>query len=278
MSATAPAVSEIRDYLLRRMSETGRARFEQAYFADDTLLDRIEAEEDVLVSDYVLGKLSDTDRQLFEGSLLGTPYYQDRVETTSRLKLKISQHHSFRRPPAGSTSQAPDHRLFPGRTGTVVGFAFLTLLLAAALASALRLKSDLEKERAKAARAPALPVSTSHAAVVPVAQTVSFEASPFAGPAFVRLARPLGTPLLLVFSRRLVPLAARSWEVVISDGRKNLFESGPQALPPDDNGDLALRLPPGIPPVGRVGVLLRLQEPRGRVEKFLGGLETVDRP
>jgi hypothetical protein len=278
MSATVPSIVEIRDYLLRRMSETGRARFEAAYFADDTLLDRIEAEEDVLVSDYVLGKLSESDRRFFEESLLGTPYYQDRVETTSRLKLQISQHHWFRRPPGVSGSPAADNRLFPGRTGTLVGFAFLMLLLIAALASALRLKSDLEKERAKAARAPALPVSTAHAAVVPVAQTVAFDALPFAGPSFVHLARPLGTPLLLVFPRRLVPGAARSWEVILMDGRKTVWESGPQSARPTDDGDLALSLPPGVPPVGRVGVLLRVVADPPRPDRFLGGLETVDRP
>ena len=34
-----------------------RARFEEAYFTDDSLLDRIEAAEDLLVSDYVLTSL-----------------------------------------------------------------------------------------------------------------------------------------------------------------------------------------------------------------------------
>jgi hypothetical protein len=278
MSTTFPPASDIRDYLLRRMSETGRARFEEAYFTDDGLLDRIEAEEDTLVSDYVLGKLAEGDRRLFEDSLLGTPYYQERVETTSRLKLQIAQNRAFRRPAAPGASAAADNRLFPGRTGTVVGFAFLTILLVASLASALSLKSDLARERAKTARSPALPVSTSSAAVVPLAQTVAFDTSPFAGPSFVRLARPLGTPLLLVFPRRLVAEGARSWDVVLSDGKKIIWESGPQNPRPADDGDLALRIPAGVPPVGRAGVLLRVAADPPRPDRFLGGLETADRP
>ena len=82
MSAAAPGSPEIRDYLLRRMPETARTRFEEAYFRDDRLLDRIESEEDLLVADYVLGRLPDAERHLFEQSLLDTPYYRDRVETT----------------------------------------------------------------------------------------------------------------------------------------------------------------------------------------------------
>jgi len=75
LSATAPGSPEIRDYLLRRMPETARTRFEEAYFRDDRLLDRIESEEDLLVADYVLGRLPDAERHLFEESLLDTPYF-----------------------------------------------------------------------------------------------------------------------------------------------------------------------------------------------------------
>ena len=41
MSATAPGSPEIRDYLLRRMTDSLRAKFEEAYFKDDRLLDRL---------------------------------------------------------------------------------------------------------------------------------------------------------------------------------------------------------------------------------------------
>jgi hypothetical protein len=87
-----PAVERgrIREYLLRSLAESERASFEESYFADDELLDRVEAEEDLLVSDYDLGRLSDADRRRFEKALLGTPYYPERVETTTRLRLRIA--------------------------------------------------------------------------------------------------------------------------------------------------------------------------------------------
>ena len=151
MSASSTGSAEIRDYLLRRMADTTRGRFEEAYFRDDTLLDRIEAEEDALVSDYVLGRLSEGEKRLFEDSLLETPYYKQRVETTSRLHLKVGLPGLF---PEAPTPPVGDARLFPGRTGVGVAFSLLTLLLVAALLSAMRLKSDLTRARLElAARA-----------------------------------------------------------------------------------------------------------------------------
>ncbi len=113
MSASSPGSAEIRDYLLRRMTDTARGRFEEAYFRDDTLLDRIEAEEDALVSDYVLGHLSDGERRLFEESLLGTPYYRDRVETTSRLRLKVGSAIALSAAPRRAP-RPPTRASFPG--------------------------------------------------------------------------------------------------------------------------------------------------------------------
>lgn len=86
----------IRGYLLRRLGDDERQTFEESYFADDALLDRVEAEEDLLVTDYVLGRLSDEDRRRFEQALLGTPYYRERVETTTRLRRRIARDHKVR--------------------------------------------------------------------------------------------------------------------------------------------------------------------------------------
>ena len=47
VSATAPGSPEIRDYLLRRMPDTQRAPLRGGVLSDDTLLDRIESEEDL---------------------------------------------------------------------------------------------------------------------------------------------------------------------------------------------------------------------------------------
>jgi len=141
-----PSPAEIRDYLLRRLPDERRGQIEEAYFKNDALLDEVEAEEDQLVTEYVLGKLSESDRRRFEDSLLGAPYYKERVETTTRLQQQISRHPAFLRRERMPTSQTglSDPRLFPGRTGFVVGFALLTILLIAATISAWMLKREVE--------------------------------------------------------------------------------------------------------------------------------------
>ncbi|MEO6324478.1 MAG: hypothetical protein ABIT01_16625 [Thermoanaerobaculia bacterium] len=290
--STAPAAQEIRDYLLRRMSESGRTRFEAAYFADDALLDRVESEEDLLVSDYVLGKLTESDRRRFEGSLMGTPYYQERVETTSRLKQRLSQHRAFIRPsraemPAAPVygrriedrstrpALAPEDRLFPGRTGIVVAFSLLGLLLLASFASALRLRSELEKAREKPAPLP-VAARASTGGVVPIAETVVFDTGLEAGPGFRSLERADGTPMLFVFPNRLLPRGIRQWEVSLMDAQNQaVWTSGRQVREPSSGSDFAVRLPPGVPPPGRVTVLLRVEAEAGSRNVFCGVLELV---
>ena len=110
MSAITPSPGEIRDYILRRLPEPRRARLEELYFRDDTLLERVEEAEDQLVSDYVLGRLSPADRKIFEDSLLGTPYYRDRIETTAQMRLRLSRHKAFLK-----GRRSPASRLLPGR-------------------------------------------------------------------------------------------------------------------------------------------------------------------
>ncbi|MFI5119621.1 MAG: hypothetical protein ACHQM4_04370 [Thermoanaerobaculia bacterium] len=275
MSLSSPGSAEIRDYLLRRMTDTARGRFEEAYFRDDTLLDRIEAEEDALVSDYVLGHLSDGDRRLFEQSLLGTPYYRERVETTSRLRLKVGSPTLF--PPRPPTASAPDARLFPGRTGTLVAFSLLTLLLIAALLSALRLKSDLARARRELAARPAPSAGpAAQAGVVPLAQTVVLGAERAFGPTMASLRRAPGGAILLSFPRALIDPEIRSFSVVLSDGRKVAWESAVFPSKERDEGDVSLRLPPGVPPAGSYSVLLRTPDAPERPETLLGILEILD--
>lgn len=274
MSALAPGPEEIRDYLLRRMQDQARGRFEEAYFQDDTLLDRIEAEEDALVSDYVLGRLDTAERRLFEESLLGTPYYRDRVETTSRLKLKIEAPGLFR-----GRTEAPggDARLFPGRSGAAVAFGLLTLLLVAALLSAMRLKSDLTRARLELARPLNAANPAALAGVVPLAQTVLFAGEQGAGPAITTLRRAAGGAILLSFSRSLAGRAPSILSVALLDGKRVVWESA--AFPSKDveEGDLSLRLPPGVPPAGSYAVLLRAPGAPEKAATLLGILEITER-
>jgi hypothetical protein len=274
VSATAPSSGEIRDYLLRRMTEAGRTRFEEAYFADDALLDRIEAEEDGLVSDYVLGKLPEAERKLFEESLMGTPYYQERVETTSRLKLQIQSHRSFLRP-AKTTGALAGRDV--NRTATVVGFSILTLLLVAAVASALRLKSDLGMANAKAAALAAAPATPAPASNAPPLRTVVLDPPATQGPPFARVLRSAGTPLAFTFSRWLVPDGTIRLQVLLLDGNRVAWDSQPLPADVQEQGDVAIRLPADLPAEGVYGVLLRSLGSSGTAgERFLGVLEIRD--
>jgi hypothetical protein len=258
------------------MTDTARGRFEEAYFRDDNLLDRIEAEEDALVSDYVLGHLSEGERRLFEQSLLGTPYYRERVETTSRLRLKVDSASLF--PPRLATASAADARLFPGRTGVAVAFSLLALLLVAALLSALRLKSDLSRARLELAAKPGPAAGpAAQAGAIPLAQSVVLGAERTTGPAISSLRRPPGGAILLSFPRALLGRENPSFSVVLSDGKNVAWESAVFLSKELDEGDVSLRLPPGVPPAGAYSVLLRTPGAPERQETLLGVLEITDR-
>jgi hypothetical protein len=275
VSALAPGPEEIRNYLLRRMPDTVRGRFEEAYFRDDTLLDRIEAEEDALISDYVLGRLSAAERRLFEDSLLGTPYYKNRVDTTSRLKLKIGAPGLF---PDRAEAPAGDARLFPGRSGTGVAFGLLTLLLVAALLSALRLKSDLTRARLELAARPARAADPAvHAGVVPLAQTVLLGGERSEGPAITTLRRTAGGAILLSFPRSLAGRTTSTLSVALLDGKRVAWESAAFPSKEMEEGDVSLRLPPGVPPAGSYAVLLKAPGTPGQADMLLGILEITDR-
>ncbi len=280
MSATAPGSPEIRDYLLRRMTETSRARFEEAYFKDDRLLDRIESEEDLLVSDYVLGRLPDAERRLFEESLLETPYYRDRVETTRGIKLRLAEERFFRKKAAATTpaDRAQDTRLFPGGTGTGVAFGLLVLLTLASLASAWFLKSALARTRRELAdRAPRADAAA-QAGVVPLAQTVLLTPDKGTGPAIFRVRRPAGGALLLVFPRATLTPQASGFGVALTSGGRVVWDSGELPSRGSEDGDLSLRLPSGVPPAGGYAVRLRSRGPTGPAQDaFLGMLDIVER-
>jgi hypothetical protein len=274
-ASTSPGSAEIRDYLLRRMPDAARSRFEAAYFRDDALLDRIEAEEDALVSDYVLGRLEEGERRLFEEALLGTPYYRERVETTSRLRLKVEAPGLFARRAA---SHAGDAGLFPGRSGTAVAFGLLALLLLASFLSALRLKNDLSRARLDlSARLARTSDPAVQAGVMPLAQTVVLQPEQSGGPSLVTLRRAPGGAVLLSFPRSLLGRGPAPWSVALSNGSSLVWESGPLPARDPEEGDVSLRLPPGVPPAGSYAVLLRIPGSPDRAQTLLGVLEIADR-
>jgi hypothetical protein len=277
LSAAVPGSNEIRDYLLRRMAESDRTRFEEAYFRDDRLLDRIETEEDLLVSDYVLGRLPDAERRLFEDSLLDTPYYRDRVETTRGIKLRLAEERFFRKKAAATAAPSPsghDARLFPGGTGLAVAIGLLSLVTAASLASAWLLKGALQRTRRELAdRAPG-PAAAATAGVVPLAQTVVLAPEKGTGPSIVRLRRPAGGALLLVFPRALLAPQAAAVGVALFNGDAVAWDSGELPSKGVEEGDLSVRLPPGVPSAGAYAIRLRMRSAAGAPQDvFLGTLD-----
>ncbi len=282
MSATAPGSPEIRDYLLRRMPEGSRSKFEEAYFKDDRLLDRIESEEDLLVADYVLGRLPDTERHLFEQSLLDTPYYRDRVETTRGIKLRLAEERFLRKKAAAAAAGPPasgsDSRLFPGGTGTWVAFGLLLLLTVASLASAWFLKNALAKTRRDLAAGAPRADAAAQAGIVPVAQTVVLTPAQGTGPVIVRVKRPRGGALLLVLPRVSMAPDAAAFGVALAGGGRVAWDSGELAPPGAEDGEPSVRLPAGVPPAGAYAVRLRSRGPTGPPrDTFLGTLDIVER-
>lgn len=280
MSATAPGSPEIRDYLLRRMNETARARFEEAYFRDDRLLDLIESEEDLLVSDYVLGRLPEPERRLFEQSLLESPYYRERVETTRSLKLRLAEERFFRKKvavAAAPVASGADSRIFPRGTGVGVALGLLVLLTSASLVSAWYLKSALVRTRKELSERAAPADSAAQAGVVPLAQTVVWAPERGSGPAFVRVRRPAGGALLLVFPHATLS-PGDGFGVALTSGARVVWDSGELPSKPAEEGDLSVRLPAGVPPAGAYALQLRARRTVGPPqETFLGTLDIVER-
>jgi hypothetical protein len=266
------------------MTDTQRTVFEEAYFRDDRLLDRIESEEDMLVADYVLGRLGDVERHLFEESLLDTPYYRDRVETTRGIKLQLAEERFFRKK-AAAAAKAPgapgahgDARLFPRGTGVGVGFGLLALLALASLASAWFLKGALSRTRRELAERAPRADAAAQAGVVPLAQTVVLSPEKGTGPSVIRVRRPAGGALLLVLPRAVLAPQASAFGVTLASGGSVSWDSGELSPRSAEDGDLSLRLPPGVPPAGGYGVRLRSRGPAGAPQdSFLGTLDIVER-
>jgi hypothetical protein len=69
--------------------------------------------------------------------------------------------------------------------------------------------------------------------------------------------RLAGSPLVLVFPRDLLPADAKRWRVVLREESGAVtWDSGDQTVPAASSADLAVRLPPGVPPEGRGGATL----------------------
>jgi len=245
----APTGDEIREYLLRRLPENARARFEEAYFRDDALLDRIESEEDRLILDYVLGRLAQTDRRRFEDSLLGSSYYRDRVQSTTQLNLKLMKSSAFRKPTAPRPATAgTDERLFPARSGWVVAFALLLVLLLASLVTTLHFKRQYQAALQRAAAAEV----ASRRVEKPARPLVTRVLTPSpSGPSMMDLAVPPGSQLQLAIPRQSLPKdAAQIRPLLLGQDGRIIWDGGLRTATDLPSGDLLLTLPEAMPPSG----------------------------
>ena len=243
MSAATPSPAEIRDYILRRLPEARRTKLEELYFRDDSLLERVEQAEDELVSDYVLRRLSPADRKTFEDSLLEMPYYRDRIETTTQMRLQIGRHRAFRK------NRTPEGRLLTGRAGLLAALSLLAVLFVAALASALRLKGELETATRTLAAGAGAPEAALPAVVLP----------PAGAPALSGVVRPGTASLVLVLSRPGLPPAEHTFRISLRTADRTVWESGMLRSGPARQSDVAVRLPAGVPPPGRYEVILAVE-------------------
>jgi hypothetical protein len=97
-----------RRYLLGTSTPQQGDEIELVYFADDSALDEVGAEEEALIEDYLAGVLPREDQEQFERHYLRSPIHRDRVETIRRLsavrrlpRTEPASGHAPRRPTLG---------------------------------------------------------------------------------------------------------------------------------------------------------------------------------
>lgn len=85
MAEEGNKVTPAREFLLGRLSEETRSRFEESFFDQDELFEQIEIAEDELIDDYLRNELSAADRGYFERMLLRSPRIAERVKVAGVL-------------------------------------------------------------------------------------------------------------------------------------------------------------------------------------------------
>jgi len=295
-TAQMPSPEKIRDYILRRLPDEARGRFEEAYFSDDALLERVDDEENRLVSDYVLGRLDEADRRRFEEALLGSPYYRRRVETSGQLEAASPAVRAARPAPrspfpsprdgdgmhATGTEGSHSHRvtLLPGRTGTVVAFALLVILLVAALLAAWTLRRDLVALRRKVAAAASPGAVLRRGTAPPTSARGTFlllDDAGLDGPPARRLPAADGPLVLVVPAYRLPPEAEGASIVLLDESGLPAWKSGAVARSEQAAGGVVAHLPAGLPVSGR-GALLLVPEDGTSAPRFLAALLRDEAP
>jgi len=76
----------IKRYLLNTLSEADGRQFEEQYFEDDDLYQRLQVIEEELITDYVYDRLTASERRLFNEHYSTTPERRRRVEMARKWK------------------------------------------------------------------------------------------------------------------------------------------------------------------------------------------------
>ena len=90
MNTNYETEEEIVRYLLGEMADAERNRFENDYFADDELYDRLELIEEQLIMRYVQDELSTPERERFERAYMSVPSRRKKVELAAELRAAVS--------------------------------------------------------------------------------------------------------------------------------------------------------------------------------------------
>lgn len=77
-------------YFLGKLSPKNEQQFEELFFADDQLFDRLQAVKEKLIDDYLHGKLAGEEFALFEQNFLSSPSLRKQVEFAYSLMASIS--------------------------------------------------------------------------------------------------------------------------------------------------------------------------------------------
>lgn len=85
-------ISEIRQYLLRQLSENQQQSIEQRLLVDDDLFEELEIVEAQLVDDYVAGSLTSEENRQFDEHFLTTPERQQSLQFARVFRRYVDSH------------------------------------------------------------------------------------------------------------------------------------------------------------------------------------------
>src|ERR1051326_6180788 len=90
--------NQIISYLLGELSEPQRTEFEQHYFSDDRLFERLRVSEDELIDSYLRKSLPEGQRKMFEQHFMASPAQRERVQLAVALMKGMQGRQGLEKP------------------------------------------------------------------------------------------------------------------------------------------------------------------------------------